>query len=488
MNASSTNRIERFLKAGVLVRLLSLLPTALLPFTLPEVWRQSVTIGVTLRYWNRWVFENGYAGKFLPAVLDAFDGSGIMPMEAPILNVVFAPIFALGPYYGKIAAVIAITLLQFGLLFAAHRIWKPRFGWSLLLLPFLSFTFGWFGKFTPDLVSMLMTLIGVGLLVNREPRSRNRSVAAILIGLGILMKPTAIAVLPLLLLGLPITASRFETKLIETVKRFWAPIAIPVAIAVAYYLFANPWIDRFRDTPAQFPVSFRDPWATILGITDHPLAYFHVFHVRLFAPYLIYPVAILGFIRWAEARRATSEREFKRENEWRTIGGVFALQLVILTFLSGTHVFDHEYYFMALGPIASLAFARVLAPNGSSLFDREQGAVTRFFVGLIMLLVLVPNLEAVWISYKPLIRNSAELHLAAECRDLIQSNPSAPFRKGVAFRSTPGPYTDLGICFGEREMSATAEWGFLRKEDSDLPGCETVDHRSMVRLVRCKSR
>lgn len=482
------SRIERFLKAAAALRLLTLLPTAFLPFTLPEVWRQSVTIGVALRYWNRWVFENGYAGKWLPAVLDSFDGTGIMPMEAPILNIGFAPFFALGPYYGKIAAVIGITLLQFGLLFAAHRVWKPRLGWTLLLLPFLSFTFGWFGKFTPDLVAMLAALVGVGLLIDREASRRARIVAGLLIGAGILMKPTTVAILPLLLFGLPVSSSRIETKLIEATKRYWASVGVPTLIAIAYYLFANPWIDRFRDTPAQFPVSFRDPWATILGITAHPWAYLRVFHVRLFAPYLIYPLVLLAFFRWAEARRASDEQALERGKEWRTIAGIFGIQLLVLTFLAGTHVFDHEYYFMALAPIACYIFARILAPNGKSLSAQEGNRISKILVAGILLLVAIPNLEAVWISYKPLIRHQSELRRAAECRDLIRAHPEVPFHKGLAFRSAPGPYTDLGICFGEREMSTRAEWGFLRKGEGDLAGCETVDTRTMVRLIRCSSR
>ena len=338
-------RFESILIKVVVFRFITLIPKAFLPFTLPEVWRQSVTLGVTIRYWNRWMYESGPSGKIFPAVLDAYNGTGIMPMEAPILNAVFAPFFGFGPQVGRIAAILAITALQFGLLYAAHRVWRPRFGWALLILPFFSFTFGWFGKFTPDLVAMLITLIGVGILVERKLGPKPRLLPSILIALGCLMKPTSVAVLALLLFDDEKRESRFSKKLVWLGRKYAISAGIPVTLAVAYYLFANPWIDTFRDTVAQFPVGFRSPVETLHGIAASPWSYFGIFHRRFFVPYLIYPMALLGFLAWAEERRDQGTGEFPKAKDWRAIGWVATAQVIFLTFLSGVHVFDHEYYF-----------------------------------------------------------------------------------------------------------------------------------------------
>jgi hypothetical protein len=482
---SPAPKIEKVLYGALTLRFLTLLPKAFLPFTLPEVWRQSVTLGVTLRYWNRWAFESGSVGHFLPAVLDAFDGSGIMPMEAPILNVLFAPAFALGPYYGRIVALLGITILQFALLLVAHRVWRARFDWALLLLPFFSFTFGWFGKFTPDLVSVLLTLIGVGLLVERPFRRKLTLLASALIGLGLLMKPTSVAILVLLLLNYGNPSERLFAKIRRITRRYLLPAGVPTAVAIAYYEFVNPWIDRFRDTPAQFPVSIRSPLETAHGIATHPWAYLHVFNTRLFTPYLIYPVLILAFLGFAEARRDHGTGEFPRVKDWKLIGWCATLQILVLTFLSGVHVFDHEYYFMALAPIASLIFMRVLTTYWKTIDLVKSSVYSKFVPIVILALIVIPNLEAVWIEYRPLVRHSPGLSLASECADLIRAHPEVPFRHGLPFRSTPGPFPRLGLCFGEREMSTKAEWGFLATGEPDLSGCTTIDRRAEVRLIHC---
>jgi hypothetical protein len=479
-----TNRIERLLYGLLAFRFVTLIPKAWLPFTLPEVWRQSVTLGVTIRYWNRWMYESGAAGKFLPAVLDAADGTGIMPMEAPILNILFAPFFALGPQYGRIAAIIAITALQFGLLLVAHRTWRLRLGWSLLLLPFLSFTFGWFGKFTPDLVSMLVTLIGVGILVEGRHLTKKNLIPSILIFVGVVVKPTNLAILALLLFEREGAEKRPLERLILLGRKYSLRIGIPVALAAAYYLVVNPWIDTFRDTPDQFHIALQGPLHTIRGILANPRGYLHVFDTRFFAPYLIYPVAILGFLAWAEGRR-NKTIELARAKNWRTTLLILVIQVIYLTFISSVHVFDHEYYFMSLAPIACVIFMRVIGIYGEGIDWAKGSRFQKTAPAVLALLVLVPNFEAIWIEYRPFFNHSAEIGYLSECAELIRENPQVPFHTGASFRSTPDVFPNLGLCFGEKEMSAKAGWGFYLKDSPHPENCKVIDLKSRIELVQC---
>jgi hypothetical protein len=107
------------------IRLLSLIATSFLSLTPPHLWRQIDTLSVSLRYYLRWFVESG-SPLFLPAVLNSGDSLGIMPMEFPLLNILFAPAFGLGPYYGKVLCLIAYVLFVFGFSLWNALIWKDK--------------------------------------------------------------------------------------------------------------------------------------------------------------------------------------------------------------------------------------------------------------------------------------------------------------------------------------------------------------------------
>ncbi|RZA05988.1 MAG: hypothetical protein EOP11_11465, partial [Proteobacteria bacterium] len=164
-----SDKLKLFILAAISVRTLVLAVGAFLPLTLPETWRQTDTLGVALRYWLRFTVEPTSAPRWLPAVLNGGDTNGVMPMEFPLLNLLTAPAFAAGPYYGKALAILLHLGLCLGLTLANAWIWRgikvgrARASTAMLLLPLLSFSANYYGRFMPDYLSMLLVLSAVGL-------------------------------------------------------------------------------------------------------------------------------------------------------------------------------------------------------------------------------------------------------------------------------------------------------------------------------------
>jgi hypothetical protein len=193
----------RALKIAWWVRCFFACVALFLPLGHPHVWRQMDTLGVSLRYWLRWSVESPSPWPLLPAVLHSGDSSGIMAMEWPLLNIVAAPLFALGPAWGTALARGLVLALNIALLLWNMKIWKGQtpggidasrsFRWMPLIGPGLVF----FPKFIPDVVAMLFVLAGTGFLYQKKARGW----ASLLLLSGLLMKPTSVIVLALLLLS-----------------------------------------------------------------------------------------------------------------------------------------------------------------------------------------------------------------------------------------------------------------------------------------------
>ncbi|NBW83525.1 hypothetical protein EBR21_17400, partial [bacterium] len=74
----------------------------------------------------------------------------------------------------------------------------------------------------------------------------------------------------------------------------------------------------------------------------------------------------------------------------------------------------------------------------------------------------------------------------SEVQILKERNPSFPWGQGYSFRASRTlAFPNLGILFGEREGSSSAEFGFYL--NSEVPGgeCRVVDQTRSVSLVRC---
>src|SRR4051812_35303279 len=115
MGLRSLTRFEKLILTLLALRFGALLFGAFLPLGFPDVWRQITTLGISMRYWSRWNLEPGAEHLLLPAVLDSGDGQGFMPMEFPILNLLTAPFFAMGPYWGRVGAILFFQVMTFSM-------------------------------------------------------------------------------------------------------------------------------------------------------------------------------------------------------------------------------------------------------------------------------------------------------------------------------------------------------------------------------------
>lgn len=210
----------------------------------PHTWRQIDTLGMSYRYYLKFTVEaaeGSWFHKLLPAVLQSGDSNGIMPAELPLLNLIFAPLWALGPYWGKVCVYLLFAVLIFGSLFLLRHKLKNWLAPSLLLLPVFSWSADYIEKFMPDTFAMVLVLAGCLILIKSLNHLKRSVLGIFLITLGVLVKPPAIVGLGLLLLHRGFT------------RRFWrfAPLlTVPLIFAMFYYTLGLQWIDQFRSGDA----------------------------------------------------------------------------------------------------------------------------------------------------------------------------------------------------------------------------------------------
>lgn len=77
----------------------------------------------------------------------------------------------------------------------------------------------------------------------------------------------------------------------------------------------------------------------------------------------------------------------------------------------------------------------------------------------------------------------------SEIRMLKERNPSFPWGQGYAFRASRNlANPNLGIHFGEREGSSTAEYGFYLNSEVPAAECRVIDQSPSVSLVQCSEQ
>jgi uncharacterized membrane protein YuzA (DUF378 family) len=440
--------LHRLLWIAFFIRLSASLLKSFGGLAMPHVWRQSDTLGVASRYWLRWTQEPFDLKSLLPAVLQSGDGNGIMPMEFPLLNLVFAPAFALGPYWGKVVATLGFTLLIYALV---HSLYRSRF-WlapGFLLLPTLSYSADYIDKFMPDILANLLVTWGALRLLRHRTGS-----ALIAITLGLLMKPTAVVAL-----GLLFITSRFRKRWLP----FCLRLIVPVVITGWYYTRGVEWIDSFRSgTPGMFAVNMRDPLHSLLEVWMTPDFLLHELQDRLFMAY-----GIVLFCVAAVWGRLRAKKKFLL---WA--GGILFLQFNTIAALDGSHLGQHDYYLIGLAPLAVTLFWAAL---------RSAPKRLQQVIGVIVLL------HALELSLQNLgpSRFTSFYRLHADCLSLKQGTPELPWNRGQPFRSPPSPYPTLGLCFGEREGSERAPFGFFRAEDPLPAPCRELRRQDSVRVATC---
>lgn len=429
---------------------------AALPLDEPHVWRQTDTLGTSLRYWQRMTIETAPSHLPLPAILNSGDTDGVMPMEFPLLNVLTSPGFFFSPPWGKVAAHEILILLLLALTIANARIWRSvtLFGGSLeipmWLLPAFSVAQEYSIQFMPDYFSMSLVLMAVGLSWNRLSKW-----SLVLATLGLLVKPTSIVIFALYLL---------HPRKKEILKRnaLWTLLAIGVALT--YYVLGTAYIKQFQETTNAFELRLKNPLEAVYGFLSLPKELLRLFGEKLFSP-------ILSPLLWITVLWFSWKKKFV---PWQSVWVMF-LQTLVIAALGGPLTYKHIYYFIALTPLAAVIFVFILQ-------QLPKQMVLIFF-----LVLLARVLEVSYFNLRFLL-DRHEVFLAAEaqkeCPDLINKHPEFPWRKGLVFRSSPEPYPELGVCFQEREGSKVSEFGFFWQ--NTLPqACHAVDQSKNIVLARC---
>jgi hypothetical protein len=429
---------------------------AFLPLSLPGVWRQTDTLGVTLRYWLRWTVEKPWPMPLLPAVLNSGDGSGIMPMEFPLLNVFFAPCFALGPFWGKTLAMLGLLILVQGLIFINARVWKQE---GLLFIAVASFSSGWTGKFIPDLVSVLLVLLAVGLGWSEALSKKRQMGCAVLATLGLLMKPTSVVVM-ILFLAHPKEARK---RILSNFS--WGLCA--VLVAILYYTKGLQFIRLYQEGPALFDVEMRPFAQSVIEFFSDVKNWTNMWLYRAFfslGAVLILPLAVRAIYQKTEGYR-----------DFLKLWMVFVIQYVLIAGLDGTHGFVHDYYFLPLAPTSALILWWLII--------REKAWIRAIiFAGL-----LIPTLELSSMDLKYLYKNEfrKQIFISKACSDLKSEHPEVPWSSGQVFLSPREEYPTLELCFGERGGGKLGRYGFFWT-DSLPVGCKLLGQRESIALVDCR--
>lgn len=460
--------LNKLLVYGWGVLTLGAIIKAFVVFDHPHYWREIDTLGVTIRYYLR-IFHESNTHLPFPAVLNSGHHLGIMPMEFTLLNFILSPMFVLGPYYGKVFASLALFLIHGGLVFWADRVWsqidiygkKP--GNLFLWLPLVGLTNTFFLKFMPDVTACLLVLIAVGYCFKQTFVLRG----IILLTLGILIKPTAIFVCGLLILHSPS-------------KHFWKKnllVLVPsLALAFFYYTYGLSYMDSLRDMTSLFATQMRNPLQAIVEGFSQPKEFFLLMLDKVVFLMGIPAAFFLSFLLFCY--RMASLR-------LGLLWLVFVLQVLGVIFISGSHGFVHNYYFISLVPTFLLILQEIhdiLPPQFYSkwlFYGTLTLGVLAFFDRLSFhtrSLVMVPPLN-VAIPYQ-------------ECVQLKNRNPQLPWNTGFAFQTVKSPFPRIGICFAEKVGAVQSKYG-LYSVDQEIAlnppqGCNIIDQSKSLVIQECE--
>jgi hypothetical protein len=145
--------------------------------------------------------------------------------------------------------------------------------------------------------------------------------------------------------------------------------------------------------------------------------------------------------------------------------------------LDGPHGFVHDYYFIGLAPTSALILWWIFTQQW------PKWVIAALFVG-----VLIPTAELSLMDMRPLYKSELrdQLLLPQACEMLKSNHPEAPWGKGAVFRTVKEEYPSLGLCFGEREGSTTAPYGFFWKWEAIPAGCQVREPTKLILFVECR--
>ncbi len=419
-------------------------------------------MGISYRFFLRWFVEASVSYPFFPATLNSGDTYGIATMEFPMLPISTALLFVMGPFWGKVFAnffviLVIHILVAFNIMIFDRRENQIR-PFYLCFLLLTSFCFGWTGKYMPDLISVLLTLLAVAYF-----RIDAFTKAIFFASLGILMKPTSAIVLLLL-------AVLDEKDKVPARLRRAAIAVIPVLIGFLYYTVGIKWIRSVAD-PSGFAV---DPRPFLGSLKDALNAHKDFFKLMVYRSFfsLGFPL-VIGLSGFSLL--------FQRPKlPLLMLWICFALQIFVILGLAGTHAFTHDYYFMGAAPTACLILGTLLQRIPSRLLQAA------FLFGM-----LIPTVEISLMNLRSLYREPyrSQLTYYSECAELKAKHPEFPWNRGIPFQSSPESYPALGLCFGERQDSKVAAFGFFYRNDENPASekcTEIVDRSTHFFIAKCK--
>ena len=455
-----------------------------LPFVLPEVWRQYDTMGVSMRYASRWFLETfpehfTFAGKYLlPAVLNAKDQFGIVPMEFPLLNLLAAPFFFLDHALGRTLAYIWIISIVFLLTIYNAFCWKKQRLLGLnaypafLLFPLFSLGLYWSSKFMPDYFSLLLVCLGISFMWTLSLSLKIFFLSVLLCSLGLLMKPTSVIVFALYLAN---------TKIYQKIKRVFkqkaikedifslflvlAAILLPIFVSYVYFTEVKAWVSQYQDIENRF-------YITLIplkrGFNEFISEYSYFFELWGQVIFFLGSIFVIFYILVLKSIRL-------KFYYFHFIWLIIFVQIAFIGILAGKQAYTHMYYFIGVTPFCCLLYA--------SSFKHTRSKILKVILIAGMAVTVYEQSSMELKNYLQPWRDKDLLY--EECSQLIAQNPNFPWKQAYIFRSPQENFPRLGVCFGERQGSEKTEFGFDYAENPLPLGCKIADKTQNLALIRC---
>ena len=338
-------------------------PSLTTPMVETHGWRQVETASIA-----RSLYEERF-NPFYPEV-NWGGPNGYVEAEFPLLPSLAAAVYHVtGPdvRWGRAIVLIFSLAAVWATGALGARLAGPPAGRAAALLVAASPASVYYGRaFQPDTPMVALSLLALyGFARHLQDGGRVLILGSVALGLAILVKLPASLVLPALL----VLCWEYRGRPALTDRRLWAALAVPLVVAVGWYvhaftifletgltfgIVAHP-AKTYPPTVAFGPWEPFDKWSTMALLADHE--FYTTILARLWTTHLT-PIglagAAIGLLLW---RRGPGPRAVAA---WR-------LARFALVRVAGHGHLAHDYYQLPLVPVAALFFGVAAAP----LFDRD---------------------------------------------------------------------------------------------------------------------
>lgn len=338
-------------------------PSLTTPMVETHGWRQVETASIA-----RSLYEERF-NPFYPEV-NWGGPNGYVEAEFPLLPSLAAAVYHVtGPdvRWGRAIVLIFSLAAVWATGALGARLAGPPAGRAAALLVAASPASVYYGRaFQPDTPMVALSLLALyGFARHLQDGGRVLILGSVALGLAILVKLPAILVLPALL----VLCWEYRGRSALTDRRLWAALAVPLVVAVGWYvhaftifletgltfgIVAHP-AKTYPPTVAFGPWEPFDKWSTMALLADHE--FYTTILARLWTTHLT-PIglagAAIGLLLW-------------RRGPGRLAVAAWLLTLIAFVLVAGHGHLAHDYYQLPLVPVAALFFGVAAAP----LFDRD---------------------------------------------------------------------------------------------------------------------